>query len=424
MGKSSPETPDYKGAAEATADSSKEVTTQQTWANRPDQNNPWGSTSWDSTAAVDPATGQPVTQWTQNQTLNPASQAALDSQMALTQGKSDLAGGMMSSVGQELGTQMDWDQFGEQARGAKAEGIDMGDLPEGVGSVNAGKYNMGHDEYRQQAEDANYDRSSKRLDTQFGQSDQAIEVKLANQGLAPGDQAYDAAMKNYSDSKNDAYASARNDAITMGGEEASRNFGMDLSAGGQRYAEELGAGGFANRSREQALSEQMRIKDRGYSNAQDEANNANALRTGAISEEQNSRLQSLNEMNAVMTGQQIQPANMAPVSMASRAANVDYSGAMQDTYAADLDATNASNMGIKGAMSGLSSIGGMFAMSDRRLKKNIKRLGEFMGYPFYKFQYIWGDWAYGVMSDEVDPALVVKHHSGYDMVDYGRLING
>lgn len=419
MGKSSPETPDYKGAAEATAAGSAAVTSAQTYANRPTQTNPWGTTTWDATAALDPATGEPVNKWTQNQTLNPESQAALDSQMAVTTGRSQMGEGMIGRTSNELGQPMDWDQFGQQQRGATAEGIDMNDLPEGVGSVGTSQYNMGHDQYRQQAEDANYARSSNRLDTRFGQSDEAMEVKLAGQGLAPGDQAYDAAMKNYSDSKNDAYSSAQNDAITMGGAEASRNFGMDLSAGGQRYAEELGAGQFQNQARAQSLQEQTGIKDRAYSNAQDQANNANALRTSAINEEQTRRQQSLNEMNAVLSGQQVNPAQMAPVSLASKAQGTDYSGAMRDAYAADLNTSNASNMGVQSLMGGIGGVAGMF--SDRRLKTNIERVGTWLSYPLYKFQYIWGEWAVGIMSDEINQDAVSTHSSGFDIVDYGKV---
>src|SRR5690349_17495315 len=66
--------PDYKAAAEATGESSKDVTNMQTWANRPDQNTPWGSTSWEASSAIDPSTGKPMTQWTQNTTLTPEAQ--------------------------------------------------------------------------------------------------------------------------------------------------------------------------------------------------------------------------------------------------------------------------------------------------------------------------------------------------------------
>ncbi len=62
--------------------------------------------------------------------------------------------------------------------------------------------------------------------------------------------------------------------------------------------------------------------------------------------------------------------------------------------------------------------------SDRRLKTNISRIGTVNGYPWYSFDYIWGEAGEGVMSDEVPARFVRKGLSGYDLVDYGALLNG
>ncbi len=63
--------------------------------------------------------------------------------------------------------------------------------------------------------------------------------------------------------------------------------------------------------------------------------------------------------------------------------------------------------------------------SDRRLKKNIRRVGTHrLGIGIYEFDYIWGEHATGVMADEVKlvmPEAVLRDSSGYDMVDYGKL---
>ena len=60
MSKQAPAAPDYGAAAAQQAQSSREVTNMQTFANRPDQNTPFGSTSWSNAAVIDPATGQPL----------------------------------------------------------------------------------------------------------------------------------------------------------------------------------------------------------------------------------------------------------------------------------------------------------------------------------------------------------------------------
>lgn len=106
--KSSPPPPDYTGAAMAQAQASKENLNLQNFANRPNINTPFGREYWTTRAVTDPATGQPVTAWTQNTELAPAAQQALDSQLALQQGRSNLAEGFMGRVGQEYSQPFDW----------------------------------------------------------------------------------------------------------------------------------------------------------------------------------------------------------------------------------------------------------------------------------------------------------------------------
>jgi hypothetical protein len=71
MGKSTPAAPDYTGAANAQAAASKENLMTQNYANRPTINTPFGSQSWQTNSQIDPTTGQAVTAWTQENTLNP-----------------------------------------------------------------------------------------------------------------------------------------------------------------------------------------------------------------------------------------------------------------------------------------------------------------------------------------------------------------
>jgi hypothetical protein len=111
MSKSTPKAPDYTAAAQATAESSRDVTEQQTWANRPTINTPFGQQSWDVTPTWDPSTEQYLNSWTQNTNLTPEAQQALDSQLALTQGRSNLAEGLLGRVQEEYGAPMDWSQF-------------------------------------------------------------------------------------------------------------------------------------------------------------------------------------------------------------------------------------------------------------------------------------------------------------------------
>jgi len=74
-----------------------------------------------------------------------------------------------------------------------------------------------------------------------------------------------------------------------------------------------------------------------------------------------------------------------------------------------------------------TSIGGIHTDSDRALKTNIEKVGEYQGMNIYTWD--WNDIGksrgnsgsgVGVMADEVDQAYV-RRHNGYLQVDYGSL---
>jgi len=344
-GGKSPSTPDYEGAAEKTAASDREALSYQTWANRPEQNMPWGSQKWDSQKVTDPATGEKVTKWTQNTTLNEDSQRALDAQLGLMGDRSELAQSMYGRMADEYGTEMDW-----------------GNLPEIGGAAGA----------RQRGEDAIYGRATSRLDPQWEQTMDQTEAKLAAQGLRPGDKAYDQAMDNLNRQKTDAYQQATYGSIMGGGQEGERTFNME------------------SQDRNRALAEEM--QKRGFS---------------------------LNEINAIISGQQVGMPSMPSFNAAGKAQGVDYSGAAQAGYDADLASASQDQAALQGWMQGGAS---MAMMSDRRLKRNITLIGSFKQYPLYLFQYLWGTWAVGVMADEVNQDAVTRLPNGYDMVDLARVV--
>lgn len=76
--------------------------------------------------------------------------------------------------------------------------------------------------------------------------------------------------------------------------------------------------------------------------------------------------------------------------------------------------------GIGGLVGGLGTF-----FSDRRLKENIKKVGEKNGHNIYNFNYLGCNNTYrGVMADEVKeimPDAVTQCEEGYDVVDYGKL---
>lgn len=78
-----------------------------------------------------------------------------------------------------------------------------------------------------------------------------------------------------------------------------------------------------------------------------------------------------------------------------------------------------------GAAASIASIASMFGISDRALKRDAVFIGrDDAGNRIWQFRYAWdrpGTVRFGVMSDEVDPALVARHASGFDIVNYGEV---
>ena len=372
MGKGgSPAPPDYPGAAEKQAASSEKINTQQTTANRPNQVTPWGSSTWNNAAGIDPSTGQPVTKWNQSQTLTPELQAALDSQVGLTRGKSDLAQSFMGRVEQDYSKPFDYGKLGSPQQGANTKNTD------------APAFAAEREKYTQNILD------QLRPEQQF--QEEATRTRLANQGLTAGSEAYNRELQRL----NDQQSRERMGAIDQGGVEQQRMNAQMLGQQQQAFSQ----GGIA--------------------------------RQQAIAEEAQRRGMSLNEMNALLTGQQVNPSQMPTFSAAGAAQPTNYGAAAGQqgqwnlTQQAHQDQQNAQLWGGVGSAAGAAALlYGMGAFSDIRLKSNIIKVGDHpIGVGIYEYD-IFGRRERGVMAQElmrIAPDLVMMHRSGYLMVNYGGL---
>lgn len=238
MGKSSgsgADPADVVGAAKETGYQARQLNQEQTMANRPDQHNAWGSTTWERTpVGPTPNAGNPaqreLTQlerdqkasadnwgtvwedprvaegtaaakndpyamqqhkWTQTEKLNPLLQDQLNQQQFGDVVRNRMANKALGRSTKDYENEMDFDQFGDVI------GFDPA-------------------EQRQKAEDAAYQRSTNRLDPRFAQDEQRTMANLRSRGLSEGDQAYDSAVANFSRGKNDAYEQARLGATNEG----------------------------------------------------------------------------------------------------------------------------------------------------------------------------------------------------------------
>lgn len=160
---SPPPAPNYVGAAQATSDSA-----------HVNQITPYGSQTYQlGDSFFDPTTGQQrVNPATSTITLAPQAQQALDQQMNLSTGMGNLANQQLPGVAQGLSKPMD-----------------LSSVP--------------------QIEDQSYAAQTARLDPQWAANTEQQQAQLANQGLTPGGEAYDNAMRTFNNAKNDAYSQAR-----------------------------------------------------------------------------------------------------------------------------------------------------------------------------------------------------------------------
>lgn len=428
-GKSSaPPAPDYTGAAQAQAGASKELTNMQNYANRPTQNTPFGTQSWGTQAVVDPATGQPVTQWTQNTTLAPGLQSALDSQIGLQNSRSQLAGGFMGRVSDEYSQPFDYQNLPAMAQANQPANLQTSstDYTPGLStSFNFGSPLPQFDSsYRDTVANQMMDRMRPTHDYQQGQ----LETKLANQGFTQGSEAYNRALNEL----NQRQSTERFNALDQSGNEAQRLYNMQMGTAQQGYQQNLGAAQFQNQALGQANALDLANMQAGnqavgqqYGLNQSFADAQNRLRQQAIAEQSQRRGMSLNEMNALLSGQQVQMPTMPTFNTAGQSQTPNIMGAMQSQYDAQLGAYNADQAAFGNLLGAGAQLGSAaFMFSDRRLKSNIKRVGTHaIGVGIYDYTMM-GISQRGVIAQEVQtvrPDLVKRHASGYLTVNYGGL---
>jgi len=238
----------------------------------------------------------------------------------------------------------------------------------------------------QKVADALYGQAKSRLDPQFQQAESDQTAALAAQGITQGSKAYDREIANLGRTKNDAYNSAFNSSI-QGADAALQNqFAREMSARGQRMGE---------------------------------------LTTG-YNADMGSRQARMNEIMAILN-----PGAGMPQGSGQIAAQVGQTPLAESIYGSYQGQQNAYNQKLgtyNSMLGGLASLGGsaMMRYSDRRLKKNLKRIGTHpLGLSVFTFQYLWSDdTETGVMAQDVlkvKPEAVVVTSSGYYAVDYGML---
>lgn len=365
MGKATPAPPDYTGAAQAQAAASAQNVMTQNYANRPIVNTPFGTQTWDTAAVTDPATGQQVTQWTQNIALPSNLQDALQSQIDTQLGRSDLASGFMGRVGEAYKKPFDWQNLPSlTSPGTPGElQTNVADYAPGLTTA----YNFGNapaaptydTNYRDKIAQSLIERMAPVQQYQQSQ----LQTQLSNQGFKQGTEAYKRAL----DELAQRQAAERYNAFDVAGQEAARQFGSAMQGRQQGISEAMAQGNLQNQALGQAagldlsrMGAMNQAQAQQYALNQQYANMQNQLRQQAIAEQAQQRGMSLNEMNALLSGQQVSMPQFPSFAMASQAQTPDLLGAAKSQYQSQLDAFNAKQAGTSGLMSGIFGLGSAY----------------------------------------------------------------
>ena len=218
---------------------------------------------------------------------------------------------------------------------------------------------------------------------------------------------------NQNDFSQDATANAQNF-----GQDLSRNqnaFGQNQAATNQNFGQNMAVN---QNTFGQSMATIQENNNQNYRSAE----YANTLRQQQRAEMMQQRGFALNEANALLSGQQVGMPQMPTYNTAGRAEAAP-------TYQATVDQGNfeqGNQQSMWGGLGDLAGAGmqayGTYKASDRRLKTNIRRIGTVKGYPWYAYDYIWGEASQGVMADEVPVEFTADIGGGFKGVHYAALL--
>lgn len=357
----------------------------------------------------------------QNNAQNIASQQANNQALGqqFSQGLS-AAGFGNQAVGQNNTTAQANAQFANQAQGQQFGQNAAMQQAQNTAQQQAYNQNLGTTQFANQAQAQQYTQNQAAQQAQNAAQQQAF-----NQDLGAGTFANASQAQQFG--QNQANQQAQNAAVAQ-------NFGMasaNQQALNNAQQQTFNAGVTNANLNNQQLST---LYNQGLQGAQQN----NAASAQDLQQQQMIQQNPINMLNAVRSGSQMQTANLPSVGVSQPGQLANWQGADmlgaataqgqydQNLYNAQMAASSQLSSSLIGAGGALGGAGiGAAVKSDRRLKKNIKRIGtHILGIGLYTWDYLWGQPFAGVMADEVEqvmPEAIVMHPSGFKMVNYEML---
>jgi hypothetical protein len=200
-----------------------------------------------------------------------------------------------------------------------------------------------------------------RLNPTIESGDVSFRQQLANQGLAPGTEAYDKAFRNREMSKNDLYSQA-----------ALQGINLDMAARNQSINELLGLGTFGNQAQlagaglyntamGQNYGQGMQTQGTQYSQGLNKAQFQNTAQQQQLAQDLALRAQPINEIIGLMGGSQIQLPQFQGYQGTSVAPAPTFAGT-QAQGQADMQRYGIQQSGANAGIQGITSLAGMAAM--------------------------------------------------------------
>jgi hypothetical protein len=439
---SAPAAPDYTGAAKATAEGNLQAAQTATAANRVNQVTPYGNLNYAETGRD--SQGNPT--WTATTTLSDIGQQLLNNQNQASLGLGGTINSALGRVQQTMGQGFNANTPAIQYGGQAPTLGQVGSAQQAQGMGNAPTLQTGLDYQGMEGWDKATALLNQRLQPQIAQSEERLQAQLANQGIAPGTEAYNRAMMQQGQKTNDLLTQAQ-----LAGQNVQQNmFGQALQGGnfanqamlGQNQAQGANTQ-LSNQAAQQNYTNQLAANQQNnaalqqmFANQQSGANLSNQAQQQAYNQAMTQYNMPLNTLSALRSGSQVQNPTFVNSAQQATTGGADILGATQMGYNAQMGDFNAKQAAQQNLNSGLMGLGGagIMAFSDIRMKENISHLGTLPnGLPFYQFEYkpefknIAGHGQFvGVMAQEAEtvfPEAVVTNADGYKMVNYG-VLNG
>ena len=460
MGIFKPESPTPPNPIEtARASTSTNVSTAvaNAFLNNVNQVTPQGSLNYDTTGSyswTDPTTGTAynIPTFTATQSLSQAGQAIQGENERSQYNLANMAANQSGSLRDLLGSSMNLS--GAPAVGdinslnaipyAQGSFADVGGQQRSLGPYAQQQTTFGdeqdYNKARQHVEEALY----QRMDPQLQRDRQALEARLADQGIQVGSTAHQQAMDQF----NRQLTDTRLGITQAGAAEQQQAYAQALGRGQfanqaqmEQFQKQLQSGTFANQAQQQDFQQAaLRGQFSNQAIAQNMARNQsifnaqNEQRNRYLAEQYQQRNQPINEITSLLSGSQVSGPNFVSTP-SNQIATTDIAGLINNRFSQDMDSYRQQSANFNSLMGGIFGALGGLARSDRREKENIDKVGSIFAagpdgekpLPIYEYSFKddpastrhVGPMAQDV--EKVDKSAVVKDKKGVKYIDKTKL---